>query len=65
VDGRDKLCAQLDGKIHFAGMEGEDAPTGAIAGFEYRDPLARGCEFVGGGEAGDPCADDEYVGRMV
>jgi hypothetical protein len=57
----DELRAQLDGEIHFAGMEGEDASADAVAGFEHCDPPTGRCERIGSGEAGDACADDEHV----
>jgi hypothetical protein len=46
-------------------MEREDAAADAITRFEDSGVPARGHEFVSGGEAGDPCADDEDAGRMV
>jgi hypothetical protein len=60
----DKLCAEFDGRVAVIRMEGEEAPTDAIAGFEDGDSEAGGGELGCGGKSGDSRADDEHVGPL-
>src|SRR5258708_27552271 len=43
-------------------MEGEDASTDAVTCLEHYDLQAVRCEHLCCGEAGNACAEDEYVG---
>ena len=62
VEAVDEFGAEFDGTGGLGGVEGGDAASDAVAGFEDEGVEVALAEVAGGGEAGDAGAEDEEVG---